>query len=247
LRPGLPLRLLAGGGAALAAALLWFHPAHAALHHAALVIEHSSGRLLTKCVAFAEAQISGLQLIERSGVPYQAQTFGSMGGAICQLDGDPSSVPSNCFGSGPYWQYFHWQGGWRQSSLGASSSMLNDGGMDGWRYAAGANQAPGNVSFAAVCSAPPPSVVASHAPTATAAARPSPTPVPAVPAATPTPTTSPGAPAPLPSPTPTAALASTGPPTGPSKPPPVGPWLLLGTVATLLVGLGAFNLRRRGP
>jgi hypothetical protein len=241
------VRLAAGGGAALAAALLTFHPAHAALHHAALVIEHASGRILTRCVAFADAQISGFELVQRSGVPYQAQTFGAMGSAICQLDGEPASVPSNCFGGGPYWQYFHWQSGWRPSSSGASSSTLHDGDMDGWRYAAGAGQAPGNVSFAAVCGNPAPSVAATHAPTATSPVRPAPSRVTPAPTVTSAPTTSLQALAPSPPPTPNAVLASTGPPAGPSKPWPIGPWLLLGGAVVVLTGLGAFNLRRRGP
>jgi len=235
-----------GSGAALVAALLWAHPAGAALHHAGLVIEHSSGRLLTRCVAFAEAQITGMQLIERSNVSYQAQTFGSMGSAICQLDGEPSSVPSNCFGNGPYWQYFHWQGGWRQSMLGASSSMLRDGDIDGWRYADGAGQAPASVSFAAICSATSPTA-ATHAATAPASLRPVPSQATAVPSVTPDPMGSLEALAPSASASSSAALATTGPPTQPPKPAPIGPWALFAGAVILLGGLGAFNLRRRGP
>ena len=149
-----------------------------------------SDGLLTRCVAFAEAQITGLQLIERARVEYQAQQFGSMGSAMCQLDREPSTVPSGCFGSGPYWQYFHRQGeGWRASTVGASSSVLHDGDVDGWRYAAGTNQTPGNVAFAAVCGAPPAPAAASRAPRPTASVRPAPNQATAA-AAAPTATTS---------------------------------------------------------
>jgi hypothetical protein len=180
-------------------------------------------------------------------VTYQAQTFGSMGSAICQLDGEPSSVPSNCFGSGPYWQYFHWQGGWRPSLMGASSSLLHDGDMDGWRYAVGGNQAPGSVSFAAVCSAPPPSVAATYAATPTAAVPTAPSHMTAVPTATPAPTASLEALAPSPSPKPDAVLTSTGLPTPPPNATAMGPWLAFGSMAVLLLTLGVINLRRRGP
>jgi hypothetical protein len=234
-------RLSAAGAAAIAAALLAVHPVHAAVHHAALVIQHSGGSVLARCVAFAEEQITGLQLVQRSGVEYNAQTFGSIGSAMCQIDREPSTVPSGCFGSGAYWQYFHRQGGgWQASPVGASSSVLRDGDMDGWRYAVGANVAPGNVTFAAVCSPPPPPVAATQVARAPHQATP-------VPTATPAPATSLEALAPTPSPRPKSVLATTGPPTQPPKPAPMGTWLAIGTVASLLLGLGAINLRRRGP
>jgi hypothetical protein len=42
-------------------------------------------------------------------------------------------------------------------------------------------------------------------------------------------------------------LASAGPPTQPPKPAAMGPWLAFGSLAILLLTLGAVNLRRRGP
>ena len=236
-------RLSAAGTAAMAAALLAMHPVHAAVHHAALLIQHSSGSLITRCVAFAEDQITGLQLLERSGVQYEAQSFGSVGSAICQLDREPSSVPSGCFGSGPYWQYFHHRGGgWQTSTLGAGSSPLRDGDMDGWRYASGANQAPASVAFASVCAAPAPLPAASATHVV-----PAPIQTTAAPAATPTPVPSVEALAPSASPTLAAGLTSTGPPTQPPKPAAIGRWFAFGSMAILLLTLGAINLRRRGP
>jgi hypothetical protein len=240
-------RLSAAGAAAIAAALLAAHPVHAAVHHAALVIQHTSGSFITRCVAFAEEQINGLQLVQRSGVEYEAQDFGSIGSAMCQLDQEPLTVPPGCFGSGPYWQYFHRQGaGWQASVVGASSSVLHDGDMDGWRYAAGANQAPGNVSFAAVCGAPPP-VATTRAPSATGSIRPAPVQATPLASATPTPTTSLEALAPSAAPSHNAALASTGPPSQPPRAAAIAPWLALGGTAIVLLALGAINLRRRGP
>jgi hypothetical protein len=237
------LWLGAATAAALTAALLSFRPAHAAIHHAALIIQHASGSVITRCVAFAEDQITGLQLVERSGVQYESQGFGSMGSAMCQLDREPSSAPSGCFGSGPYWQYFHrGSGGWQRSAFGASSSALRDGDMDGWRYAAGANQAPGNVAFASVCGAPAPPTAATATRTAPAFTQASPTAV-----ATATPAPSIEALAPSASPQSAALLTSTGPPTQPPKPAAIGPWLAFGSMAILLLALGTINLRRRGP
>jgi len=236
-------RLSAAGAGAIAAALLAMHPVHAAVHHAALVIQHSSGSLITRCVAFAEEQITGLQLIERSGVPYEAQSFGSVGSAICQLDREPSTVPSGCFGSGPYWQYFHRRSsGWQTSALGAGSSALRDGDMDGWHYAAAANQAPGTVAFASICAAPPPPAAAT-----VTTVTPAPNQATPLPVETASPATSLEALAPSTSARPNAVLTSTGPPVQPPKPSAGGPLLAFGGLAILLLTLGAINLRRRGP
>jgi hypothetical protein len=232
----------AAASAALIAGLLSIRPAHAAIHHVALVIQHASGSVITRCVAFAEDQITGLQLVERSGVPYEAQSFGSIGTAMCQLDREPSAVPSGCFGSGPYWQYFHRRGAaWQTSAFGASSSVLRDGDMDGWHYADGANQVPANVTFASVCAAPaPPSASATQLAQAPNHATP-------VLTATPEPSTSREALAPSDSPRPNGVLTSTGPPARPPKATALGPWLAFGSMAILLLTLGAVNLRRRGP
>ena len=248
----LRLRLPIAGAAAVLALLAVGHQAHAAaLHRAALVIEHGSGRLVTRCVSFVEAQISGMQLIQRAGIQYQAQQFGSLGSAVCQLDDEPGQPPANCFGSGPYWQYFHRTGnGWAQSASGATTWMVRDGDTDGWHYAAGADQTPANMSFAAVCrpAAPTQSSVPSRsaaAPAArTATAPPS---AAAAPATTPTTAASIVALAPTISSTSRASLAETG----PAKAAPAGRpdrvWLFLGGATVLLVGLVGINLRRRGP
>jgi hypothetical protein len=233
----------AAATAALIAAFLTIRPAHAAIHHAALVIQHASGSVITRCVAFAESQITGLQLVQRAGVEYEAQNFGSIGSAMCQLDHEPSTVPPGCFGSGPYWQYFHRQGGgWQASMVGASSTVLHDGDMDGWHYAVGANQAPRSLAFASVCGAPSPPSAA----TATSVAKPPKQATP-VSTATPAPTVSVEALPPSSSAQPNAVLTSTGPPTQPPTATAMGPWLAFGTVAIVLLALGAINLRRRGP
>jgi hypothetical protein len=227
---------LAAVGLVGAAAVVLGHPAHAAVHRAGLVIEHAGGRLVTRCVTFMEEQISGLALIQRSGISYQAQPYGSMGEAICQLDGEPSPVPANCLGSGPYWQYLHRAGTrWVPSQVGASGWMLHDGDLDGWHYTDGAGPALPALTVDQVC-APPPLPAASvpsrstqpptATPTPSLSAWPSPSAVPDVPSPTATPAASP-----RPSSSPLAA----------------GPLGVLGGSLLVLAGLSAWNLLRRGP
>jgi hypothetical protein len=146
------LRLLIAVCAALAGATLLHHPVQAAAHRAALVIEHGSGRIISRCVSFAEDHLSGVQLIQRSGLEYQVKSFGSLGNAVCQLDREPASVPAGCFGSAATWQYFQRSGGgWKQASSGPDTTTVGDGGMDGWLYAAGQANLSAQVSFAQVC------------------------------------------------------------------------------------------------
>lgn len=231
-RLALPWRLFGALAVALGATALVHHPAHASIHRAALVIEHASGRLVTRCINFVEDQITGLQLIQRSGVSYQTQGFGSLGEAICQLDGEPVSVPPHCFGSGPYWQYFHGVNGrWTNSGAGASNWFLRDGDMDGWHYAAGAGQAPPTLTFSQVCVTP----VARPAP---AVATPQPAPTPSASAFA---TASPSVTALLPTP---SATPTPRPPASPSAAEPLG---VLGASLLILAGLTAWNLWRRGP
>jgi hypothetical protein len=229
-------RVLAAVGLVGAAAVVLGHPAHAAVHRAGLVIEHASGRLVTRCVTFVEDQISGFALIQRSGLSYQAQSYGSMGQAICQLDGEPSPVPANCLGTGPYWQYLHRAGTrWVPSQLGASEWVLHDGDMDGWHYTDRAGQTLPALTVEQIC-APPPRPAASTPSGSTL--QPTAAPTPSL-----SPSPSPSAVPELPSPTATPAAS----PRPSSSPLAAGPLGVLGGSLLVLAGLSAWNLLRRGP
>ena len=146
------LRLLIAICAALAGAALLHHPVQAAAHRAALIVEHGSGKIISRCVSFAEDHLSGLQLIQRSGLEYQVKSFGSLGNAVCQIDREPATVPAGCFGSAASWQYFQRSAsGWKQAASGPDTTTVSNGGMDGWLYAAGQGNLSGQVSFAQVC------------------------------------------------------------------------------------------------
>ncbi|HEY3110847.1 MAG TPA: hypothetical protein VGL23_18965, partial [Chloroflexota bacterium] len=86
---------------------------------AGLVIRYSDGRTETRCVDFAEAQISGYELLRRSSLPL-AVAQGSEGTAICKINGDGCD-PAQCLTcrGGPYWSYFHFVNGeWQYSVVG---------------------------------------------------------------------------------------------------------------------------------
>ncbi len=106
-------------------------------HHAALVVEHADGRLVTRCVAFSAAQITGEQLLARSGIQYATVGFGGFGDAVCQIDGEPASFPASCWTStSPYWMLFVARAGgtWSSSNLGVTSQVFRNGDAEGFRY-----------------------------------------------------------------------------------------------------------------
>ncbi len=80
------------------------------LAHAALVVEHGDGSVVTRCVAFDASSVSGEELLDRSGVAWSSQTFGGFGDAVCALDGEPARYV-DCPGKDSYWAVFVARGG----------------------------------------------------------------------------------------------------------------------------------------
>jgi hypothetical protein len=97
-------------------------------------------------VAFTEPEISGIELLERSGVPLVTVSFGGLGEAVCSIQGEGCSVGECqrrlCQGprpDDPFWQSFRQQspGDWRPQLLGASSEAVRDGDITGWSWTNG--------------------------------------------------------------------------------------------------------------
>jgi hypothetical protein len=143
--------------------------AAAGANHAALVVEHADGSVVTRCVAFDADSISGEDLLNRSGLAWSAQTFGGFGDAVCALDGEPAQY-TECLGKDRYWAVFvaRTGGSWQLANVGISTMTLRDGDAEGFRYEPASGLPATPVSAAGVC------VAAAATPTAT----PTPTPRP---------------------------------------------------------------------
>lgn len=168
-----PVMLLAGA----LVLLLWLTGASgiaaqiAGPNRAALVVVHGDGRTVTRCVEFAEAQITGLELVQRSGLDLNLEASG-MGASICRLDGEGCTYPGqSCFcqcegESCVYWSYWRSQAGvWSYSNLGAASTVVTPGAIEGWVWGAGTvdvAKAPPAIAFDAVCAAPTATSTATH-------------------------------------------------------------------------------------
>jgi hypothetical protein len=142
------------------AALAGVAQAQPAAHRAGLVVQYGDGSVETACVRFAEDEISGLDLLDRSGIAYVAQQS-SIGAAVCKIGGQGCDYPSEgcfCQRDGPrslYWAYqIGAPGGWRYSNLGAANVRVHDGDVNGWAWGAGdsdAGAAPPPIDLAAIC------------------------------------------------------------------------------------------------
>jgi hypothetical protein len=162
-------------------------------NQAGVVIRHGDGRVVTACVSFDEPQITGIQLLQRSGLDLNVEAS-STGAGVCRLDGEGCSVPQqSCFcqcegATCNYWSYWQLHAeGWQYSNFGASGSEIKPGQVDGWAWGAGAtegtNGKPPALTFADVCTASTPTGIPTGTPTAAPAT--------ATPASTSTPTITP--------------------------------------------------------
>jgi hypothetical protein len=164
------LRVVAAAAAVLAAvgALASLAPgsprvspcAGAGSGHAALVVEHGDGSVVTRCVAFGTANVTGEQLLNTSGVAWSGQTFGSYGDAVCAMDAEPAHY-TTCPGQDYYWAVFVSRGGgaWQLSSIGISSLTIGDGDAEGFRYVRSVGTPAVPASPAGVCAGGAPTAV----------------------------------------------------------------------------------------
>jgi hypothetical protein len=141
---GAPLvLLLAGcGGASSGSGSAPASPAAAACvnggaaHKAYVVVQHTGGTSIQKCVGFDSDQIAGEDLMKKSGVEYQTQAFSGVGKAVCQVDNEPAQF-SECFPKDkPFWAMYLSQSGgpWQQGQTAYTAVALKNGDALGWEY-----------------------------------------------------------------------------------------------------------------
>lgn len=133
-------------------------------NRAGLVIVKGDGSVQTACVAFDEPTISGLALLERSGLDIAVQPAGS-NATVCSIAGEGCAFPREacwcqCAGGGPcrYWQYWHRNGGaWQYAATGAPLYRVPPDGVDAWVWGESAGNSvtrPPEIAFDAICAVP---------------------------------------------------------------------------------------------
>ncbi len=146
-------------------------------NRAALVVQ-VGGVTHTRCVSFDEPEISGYDMLARSGLAITA-AFDPMGAAICAIEGTGCPVESCLVCAAPdYWSYWRFSGGqWVYSQLGSGLTTVRHGDIEGWSW--GRGSPPSVIGFDEIC-APPPPTATSLPPTSTPVP---PTPTPPLPEA----------------------------------------------------------------
>ena len=168
-------------------------------NRAGLVVIHDDGRTTQQCISFSESEITGLQVLELSGLDLNYNAQNSLGATICRIDGAGCSYPQeDCFCQCleppcKYWSYWYRSDGdWFYSSVGASNRRVRNGDMEAWVWSEGTlntsadRRPPEDVVFDTVCL--PPTATPTVTPTATGTSIPTATPIPTVESATTTPT-----------------------------------------------------------
>jgi hypothetical protein len=118
-------------------------------HHAALIVDFGDGRVVVRVVSFTGETISGVELLQQSGLDVAVLVNPGGGAALCAVEGvGCAPTPQECFcqcrGTPcSYWSYFHLQeGAWVYAGMGAANHVLRDGGVDGWIWGDGRTPPP---------------------------------------------------------------------------------------------------------
>ncbi len=116
-------------------------------NQAGLVVRLADGQVVTRCVAFEEDQVSGAELLARSGLDVTMDPSSSMGITVCRIEGTGCNFPGEpcfcqCMGGGTciYWNYYYRDSGttrWVYSGLGAAMRKVKPGSVDAWVWGEG--------------------------------------------------------------------------------------------------------------
>lgn len=122
--------------------------------HAAVIIDTGQGAPKTACITFRGDTISGAQALELANAQPVYQSFAGTGRAVCALCGVGCPAGDTCLtcAGSTFWNYFHAKSGatsFTLSGVGASSSEVRDGDVEGWRF--GVGQKPAFLSYNTIC------------------------------------------------------------------------------------------------
>ena len=124
------------------------------VHRAAVIVETGSGTNRV-VIEFTEDSITGIEALRRAGAEPVVYSYSGVGGAVCRLFGVGRDSGADCLGGtggdARYWAYYRSPAGtssFKYSSVGAGSTTVRDGDVEGWRFGTGG--APAFVSISTI-------------------------------------------------------------------------------------------------
>jgi hypothetical protein len=119
-------------------------------------------RVVRRCLEFNEAELSGYEVLERSGLELKVNVASSVDVAICRIDGQGCNYPAEdcfcqCQGSPcRFWLYWHLSDGqWQLSEVSAANYKVSHGDVEGWVWGEstpdGGGEAPPPSRFEEIC------------------------------------------------------------------------------------------------
>lgn len=145
------------------------------LNRAGLVVVYGEGQAETFCIAFEEDEISGEELLARTGLPVIADSATALGVRVCQIQDTGCAYPvehcfCQCMGGGAcaYWNYYYRNPGestWTYSALGAAMRRVRPGSVESWVWGDGRIPPASELTFEAICLPSPSTPVPTAEPT----------------------------------------------------------------------------------
>ena len=97
-----------------------------------LQFEPGNDRLLEISI---HSPISGLEVLESTGLELEIKDFGDGSFAVCSIEG-VGCPADDCFCEGnKFWNYEYWDGEkWHSYQIGASETIIEGNAVEGWRW-----------------------------------------------------------------------------------------------------------------
>ena len=139
-------------------------------NQAALIVSYDQGVDESFCVDFTEEEITGYDLLYRSGLSIDIEPYGGYGEAICRIGSTGCDLAAiaqkgcfcQCISSDcQYWSYWQWvDGAWDYAEKGARNTTIRNGSVDAWVWGQGvigqnADRRPPDLTFDEICAATP--------------------------------------------------------------------------------------------
>ncbi len=117
---------------------------------AGIVIQNSTGEVITRCVSFEEDSLTVSQLLKRSG--FTVVTEDSQFGEYLLYLHDDGVQPGESHPEDWFWNfYLHEDGEWETASVGISSATASDGSLFGFVFGPWGGSQPPALTFSDVC------------------------------------------------------------------------------------------------